>query len=113
MRLMPGSRSAQAGFLAAELPKLLTIAALTTTLIVALAARAILPANAFVVVVTSALFGFAVLATGVAYILRRRTGARLGWLDLAGIFTCIGIVASMMIEPSDLAQFVAGTPRSE
>lgn len=113
MRPMPGRRRFwQAGFSSAELPKLLTIAALATTLAVAVAARMLLPFNTFLVVVTTALFGFAVLATVAAWFVRRRAGQRLGWLDLAGIFACIGIVVSMMIEPQELAQFVSGTPRS-
>jgi hypothetical protein len=114
MRLMPGHRRFwQAGLLPAELPKLLTIGALSTTLVLALAARTLLPTNAFLAVVTTALFGLALVATGVAYVVRRRSGQRLGWLDLAGIFTCIGIVASMMIEPEEAVQFVTGIPRSE
>ena len=113
MRLMPGSRRFwQAGPLPAELPKLLTIAALSATLVLALAARMLLPANAFLAAVTTALFGFAAIAATAAWLLRRRNGMRLGWLELAGIFTCIGIVVSMMIEPEEVAQFIAGAPRT-
>ena len=113
MRLMPGHRRFwQAGFVPADLPKLLTIAALATTLLLALAARTLLPADAFLAVVTTALFGLAAIAAATAWLVRRRTGMRLGWLDLAGIFTCVGIVVSMMIEPGEVAQFIAGAPRS-
>jgi hypothetical protein len=114
MRLMPESRRvAPSDAPSGELPKLLTIAALVATVAVAVLARMTLSSHAFLAVVATALFAFAAAATAAAWLMRRRAGARLGWLDLAGIFTCIGIVVSMMIEPEEVAQFVAGAPRSK
>ena len=112
MRPMP-RRIWTADQLAADLPKLLTIAALSVTLVVTTIARMMLPPDGFVVVVTTALFAFAALASFAAWLVHRRAGTRMTWLDLAGIFTCIGIVVSMMIDPEDAAQFVGGAPRSE
>jgi predicted PurR-regulated permease PerM len=114
MRLMPGSRRmARADSPTGELPKLLTIAALSTTLIAAAAARIALQSEAFLAVVTTALFACAATAALAAWLMHRRASMRLGWLDLAGIFTCIGIVVSMMIEPEQVAQFVTGAPRGK
>src|SRR5262245_54193923 len=114
MRPMPGQRRFwQADTLAYELPKLLTIAALSTTLAIAVVARTMLPPDAFLAVVATSLFTFAAIATLAAWLVKRRAGMRLSWLDLAGIFTCIGIVVTMMIEPEEIAQFVGGAPRSE
>jgi hypothetical protein len=114
MKLMRDSRpAAQTDTPAGELPKLLTIAALATTLLASVAARMLLPSQAWIAVVTTALFACAAIAALAAWLVRRRASLRLGWLDLAGIFTCVGIVVSMMIEPADVAQFVAGDTRAK
>jgi len=114
MRPVPNHRRIwPADALAADLPKLLTIAALSVTLAVAAIARMTLASDAFLAVVTTALFAFAALATFAAWLVHRRAGTRMTWLDLAGIFTCIGIVVSMMLEPEDVALFVGGPSRSE
>jgi hypothetical protein len=114
MRLIPDSRRvARTAAPAGELPKLLTIAALATTLVAAAAARIALPSEAWFAVVASALFACATGATLIAWLMRRRASARLCWFDLAGILTCVGIAVSVMIEPEQVAQFVAGAPRSK
>lgn len=113
MRRVPNGRRMAQPHMRSELPKLLTIAGLATTVAIALTARNALSADIFPAMVATAAFGFAALATLAAWLLRGRAAMRLGWLDLAGIFTCIGIVVSLMIEPEEAAQLVAAAPRSE
>lgn len=112
MKLMPQSRASANDGSPADTPKLLVIAALIATLGAALAARLYLPSDAWLPVVATVLFALAATATIMSFLFRPRATRRIGWLDLAGIFTCIGIILSLAVEPEAVAPLVEGlTPR--
>jgi hypothetical protein len=108
MKLMPQSRASANAPSPADTPKLLLIAALVATLIAALVARIHLPSDAWLPVVATVLFALAATATLVSFLFRPRATRRMGWLDLAGIFTCIGIILSLAVEPEAVAPLLDG-----
>ena len=93
--------------------KLLVIAALTLALVAALIGRMWLPQPWLAPMVATVLFAAAAAAALYASRLDAASGARIGWLDIAGIITCIGIVLTLLIEPEDTIQFVQGMTRRD
>lgn len=114
MSLIPDSRqSATSQAWSATRSKLLVIAALMLALVVAVIGRMWLPQSWLAPMVATVLFAAAATAALWASRSRVGPGARSGWLDIAGIVTCIGIVLTLLIEPEDTMQFVQSMTRRD
>jgi hypothetical protein len=114
MSLIPDSRqTAAAGSWSGAATKLLLIAALVLTLALAVFGRMWLPQQWLAPMVATVLFAAALVAALCSSRSRNRSNTRVGWLDMAGILTGIGIVLSLLVEPEDTVQFVQNMTRRD
>jgi hypothetical protein len=79
---------------------------LLVALIVTLAIRTVVPADALEPAIVTLLFAVAAMTAGFA-LLCRRDRFRIMWFDLAGSLTFIGIVLSVLIEPDQMIRLFA------
>lgn len=114
MSLRPDARRmAAAGSWSGTATKLLVIAALVLTFVLTVLGRAWLPQQWLAPMVATVLFAAALVAALCASRSRNHSAARVGWLDMAGILTGIGIVLTLLVEPEDTMQFVQSMTRRD
>ena len=92
--------------------KELTAGILLAALLLALAIRNVVPADALAPIIVTLLF--AVAATTAALALLCRAGQfRMAWFEIAGSLTFIGVVLSVLIEPDQLTRLCGTSDQSE
>ena len=85
---------------------------LLAALLVGLAIRHIVPADALAPVAVTSLFAVAGLTAGLA-LLCRAGEFRTMWFDIAGSLTFIGVVLSVLIDPDQLIRLFGVVDQSE
>jgi hypothetical protein len=72
--------------------------------------RAALPPDALLPALASLLFALAICAAAAAGFSRARSPTRSGFIDVAALFACAGMVASIMIDTDQLLRLIAQPP---
>jgi hypothetical protein len=81
-------------------------AGLLAMLAMAVALRALVPADAVTPAVATLLFALAAGAALVGALLRDRL-TRMTWFDAAGILTFVGVAVSILIEPDQIVRLIS------
>ena len=85
---------------------------LLAALLLALAIRNVVPADALAPAIVTLLFAVGAATAGLALLCR--TGPfRMAWFEIAGSLTFIGVVLSVLIEPDQLIRLCGASDQSE
>ena len=85
---------------------------LLAALLMALAIRNLVPADALAPVIVTLLFALGAATAGLA-LLCRASSFRIAWFEIAGSLTFIGVVLSVLIEPDQLIRLSGASDQSE
>jgi hypothetical protein len=85
---------------------------LLAALVIALAIRNLVPADALAPVIVTLLFAVGAATAGLA-LLCRAGPFRMAWFEIAGSLTFIGVVLSVLIEPDQLMRLCGTSDQSE
>ena len=85
---------------------------LLAALLLALAIRNVVPADALAPIIVTLLFAVAATTAGLA-LLCRAGQFRMAWFEIAGSLTFIGVVLSVLIEPDQLTRLCGISDQSE